>query len=255
MPDATLASLFAAQVARTPQAPAVVFEDTTLTYEQLDGRAEPSPGGCGHAAPAPSGTSRSPLPRSAELMVALLGVLKSGAPTCPSDLDYPADRVAFMLGDSGARTVVTTAEAAGRLPAVPGLELLVIEATEESEEAAGTDAAGGVAEEPRVQQAEPDHPAYLIYTSGSTGRPKGVAVTHRAIVNRLAWMQGEYGLTADDRVLQKTPASFDVSVWEFFWALIEGATVVLARPEGHRDPAYLADLMRARRITTLHFVP
>ncbi|MYV68438.1 AMP-binding protein, partial [Streptomyces sp. SID2131] len=94
-----------------------------------------------------------------------------------------------------------------------------------------------------------------IYTSGSTGRPKGVAVTHRAIVNRLAWMQGEYGLTADDRVLQKTPASFDVSVWEFFWAPTTGATVVLARPDGHRDPGYLAELIRAERITTLHFVP
>lgn len=88
--------------------------------------------------------------------------------------------------------------------------------------------------------AGPDDPAYLIYTSGSTGLPKGVVVTHRAVVNRLAWMQGQYGLTADDRVLQKTPASFDVSVWEFFWALCEGAAVVLARPDGHRDPAYLA---------------
>ncbi|WP_332459822.1 amino acid adenylation domain-containing protein [Nocardiopsis gilva] len=104
-------------------------------------------------------------------------------------------------------------------------------------------------------QAAPDDPAYLIYTSGSTGRPKGVAVTHRAIVNRLAWMQDQYGLTADDRVLQKTPSSFDVSVWEFFWALCEGAAVVLARPDGHRDPAYLADLIRLRGITTLHFVP
>ncbi|MEV4195419.1 amino acid adenylation domain-containing protein, partial [Streptomyces toxytricini] len=112
--------------------------------------------------------------------------------------------------------------------------------------------AGGT---PARPAAGPDHPAYLIYTSGSTGRPKGVAVTHRAIVNRLAWMQDAYRLTPDDRVLQKTPSGFDVSVWEFFWALTAGAAVVLARPEGHRDPAYLADLIRARRITTLHFVP
>ncbi|MEU8350899.1 amino acid adenylation domain-containing protein, partial [Streptomyces sp. NPDC048845] len=109
--------------------------------------------------------------------------------------------------------------------------------------------------EPPVAGPDPDHPAYLIYTSGSTGRPKGVTVTHRAIVNRLAWMQGQYGLHADDRVLQKTPSSFDVSVWEFFWPLTEGAAVVLARPDGHRDPAYLAGLIRAERITTLHFVP
>ncbi|EGX58618.1 NRPS/siderophore biosynthesis protein, partial [Streptomyces zinciresistens K42] len=101
----------------------------------------------------------------------------------------------------------------------------------------------------------PDDPAYLIYTSGSTGLPKGVVVTHRAIVNRLAWMQDAYGLRGDDRVLQKTPSSFDVSVWEFFWPLLEGAAVVLARPDGHRDPAYLAALVRARSVTTMHFVP
>ena len=95
----------------------------------------------------------------------------------------------------------------------------------------------------------------MLFTSGSTGRPKGVAVSHRAIVNRLAWMQGEYGLRADDRVLQKTPATFDVSVWEFFWPLLQGAAVVLARPGGHRDPRYLAGLIDAAGITTLHFVP
>ncbi|MYU19656.1 AMP-binding protein, partial [Streptomyces sp. SID8361] len=94
-----------------------------------------------------------------------------------------------------------------------------------------------------------------IYTSGSTGRPKGVVVPHRGIVNRLAWMQGQYGLAMDDRVLQKTPAGFDVSVWEFFWTLTEGATLVVARPGGHKDPAYLAGLVRDQRVTTLHFVP
>src|SRR6202011_3452897 len=99
------------------------------------------------------------------------------------------------------------------------------------------------------------HPAYVIYTSGSTGKPKGVVVTEEAIVNRLRWMQGEYALGQDDRVLQKTPASFDVSVWEFFWPLIEGATLVLAKPEGHRDPAYLTELIAVEKITTLHFVP
>ncbi|MFD3699421.1 amino acid adenylation domain-containing protein [Streptomyces sp. NPDC058646] len=246
--DATLASLFAAQVARTPGAPAVVFEDTTLDYAELDRRAEALARRLRARGAGPEQFVAVAVPRSAELMVALLGVHKAGAAYLPLDLDYPADRVAFMLADSGARTVVTTADAAGRLPAVPGLAHVLVDRDEEA--AATADAAG-----PAVTPAGPDHPAYLIYTSGSTGRPKGVAVTHRAIVNRLAWMQGEYGLTADDRVLQKTPSSFDVSVWEFFWALVEGATVVLARPDGHRDPAYLADLIRTRRITTLHFVP
>ncbi|GGW03189.1 hypothetical protein GCM10010230_37770 [Streptomyces narbonensis] len=248
VPEATLASLFAASVARTPHAPAVVFEDTTLTYAELDRRAEALARRLRARGAGPERYVAVAVPRSAELMVALLGVLRSGAAYLPVDLDYPADRVAFMLGDSGARTVVTTAEAAGRLPAVPGLDRVLVDAGPGPDEEPGT-------AEPVPAVAGPDHPAYLIYTSGSTGRPKGVAVTHRAIVNRLAWMQHAYGLTADDRVLQKTPSSFDVSVWEFFWALTEGAAVVLARPDGHRDPAYLARLIRDSAVTTAHFVP
>ncbi|MFJ1578164.1 amino acid adenylation domain-containing protein [Streptomyces sp. NPDC088182] len=246
--DATLASLFAAQVERTPHAPAVVFEDTTLTYAELDRRAEALARRLRARGAGPERFVAVAVPRSAELMVALLGVHKAGAAYLPVDLDYPADRVAFMLADSGARTVVTTGDAAGRLPGVPGLGHLVVDHDEEVPDTPDTPDTPGA-------HAGPDHPAYLIYTSGSTGRPKGVTVTHRAIVNRLGWMQGAYGLTADDRVLQKTPSSFDVSVWEFFWALVEGATVVLARPDGHRDPAYLAELIHARRITTAHFVP
>ncbi|XCW06145.1 amino acid adenylation domain-containing protein [Streptomyces sp. HUAS MG47] len=250
VPDATLVSLIAAQAARTPDAPAVVFDDTTLTYAELDRRAEALAGRLRARGAGPEEYVAVAVPRSAELMVALLGVLKAGAAYLPVDLDYPAERVAFMLTDSGARTVVITPDAAARLPRVEGLDHLVLDA-EDQAEGSGRSGMPGTSGCP----ARPDHPAYLIYTSGSTGRPKGVAVTHRAIVNRLAWMQDAYGLTADDRVLQKTPSSFDVSVWEFFWALTVGATVVLARPDGHRDPAYLADLIRSRRITTTHFVP
>ncbi|WP_328940793.1 amino acid adenylation domain-containing protein [Streptomyces sp. NBC_00250] len=261
VPEATLASLFAAWVARTPHAPAVAFDDITLSYTELDERAEALARRLRARGAGPERYVAVAVPRSAELMVALLGVHKAGAAYLPVDLDYPADRVAFMLADSGARLVVTTAEAAGRIPAGAGLEHLVI-GTGESEETSTGELWGTLAGEPGetstgapARAAGPDHPAYLIYTSGSTGRPKGVAVTHRAIVNRLAWMQSAYGLTADDRVLQKTPSSFDVSVWEFFWALSEGATVVLARPDGHRDPEYLARLIADRGITTTHFVP
>ncbi|MFE2415373.1 non-ribosomal peptide synthase/polyketide synthase [Streptomyces hokutonensis] len=244
VPATTLADSVAVQAARTPDATAVVFDGTTLTYAELDARAEELA-----ARLRAKGAGRErfvavAVPRSAELMVALLGVLKSGAAYLPLDLDYPAERLAYMLADSGATMVVTTQRDADRLPSVEGLDVLRVDAE-------GEEALFGGADDP----ARPDDPAYLIYTSGSTGRPKGVVVTHRAIGNRLAWMQGAYQLTADDGVLQKTPSSFDVSVWEFFWALREGAAVVLAAPDGHRDPAYLARLIQAEGVTTMHFVP
>ncbi|MCI2417435.1 amino acid adenylation domain-containing protein [Saccharopolyspora sp. K220] len=238
VPERTLVSAFNEQLTRTPEANAVRYEGAELTYAELDRQAEALARRLRARGAGPEQVVAVAVPRSAELVVALLGVLKSGAAYLPVDLDYPADRVAFMLADSGARLVVTQSDI--ELPG--GLERIVVGDREE------------VADVPAVQ-AKPDQPAYLIYTSGSTGRPKGVVVTHRAIVNRLAWMQGAYGLTTDDRVLQKTPSSFDVSVWEFFWPLLEGAAVVLARPDGHRDPAYVAELIREEQITTAHFVP
>ncbi|WP_427923869.1 non-ribosomal peptide synthase/polyketide synthase [Streptomyces sp. cg40] len=245
VPATTLAADFAAQVARTPDATAVVYDGATpLTYAELDARAEVLAARLRARGAGRERFVAVAVPRSAELMVALLGVLKSGAAYLPLDLDYPAERLAYMLADSGATTVVTTERDADRLPSVEGLDVLRVDAE-------GEEALFGGAED----LARPDDPAYLIYTSGSTGRPKGVVVTHRAIGNRLAWMQGAYQLTAEDRVLQKTPSSFDVSVWEFFWALREGAAVVLAAPDGHRDPAYLARLIQAEGITTMHFVP
>ncbi|WP_086784436.1 non-ribosomal peptide synthetase [Streptomyces caniscabiei] len=253
VPEITLAEGFAAQVARTPDATAVVFEDERLSYAELDFRAEELAVRLRDRGAGPGAFVAVAVPRSTELMVALLGVLKSGAAYLPVDLDYPADRVAHMLADSGATTVVTLAATADRLPApspsaggnAPSVLLL------DTSDASSADASTA----PATGPARPDDPAYLIYTSGSTGLPKGVVVTHRAIVNRLAWTQGAYGLGPDDRVLQKTPSSFDVSVWEFFWPLLEGATVVLARPDGHRDPAYLAELVREQAVTTMHFVP
>ncbi|MFE7841049.1 amino acid adenylation domain-containing protein [Streptomyces sp. NPDC057474] len=248
VPETTLAERFAAQVARTPDATAVVFEGERLSYAELDARAQELAARLRGRGARPGTFVAVAVPRSAELMVALLGVLKSGAAYLPVDLDYPADRVTHMLADSGATTVVTLSATADRLPernvpSVPSVLLL---------DALDDEPAGNVI---APVAARPDDPAYLIYTSGSTGLPKGVVVTHRAIANRLAWTQGEYGLGPDDRVLQKTPSSFDVSVWEFFWPLLEGATVVLARPDGHRDPAYLAGLVREQAVTTMHFVP
>ncbi|TKK77221.1 amino acid adenylation domain-containing protein, partial [Herbidospora galbida] len=238
---ATLSRKIAEQAARTPHALAVVYEDTRLTYAELDARAAEL------AARLRAGRGdvvAVAVPRSEQLMIALLAVLKSGAAYLPIDTGYPADRIAYMLADSGATTVIR------------GRELKVEISGGERHPALVPDAAPDPVDDGRPHPlARPGDPAYLIYTSGSTGRPKGAVVSHEAIVNRLEWMQGAYPLQADDRILQKTPASFDVSVWEFFWALCEGAAVVFARPDGHHDPAYLAGLITAERVTTMHFVP
>jgi amino acid adenylation domain-containing protein len=186
------------------------------------------------------------LERSPELIVALLATLKAGGAYVPLDPAYPAERLAFMLADARPAVVLTARELQAALPPseVPTLCLDTLDL-----DAAELD--GPLPALPVL----PDSLAYVIYTSGSTGRPKGAMNTHRAIVNRLAWMQETYTLSAADRVVQKTPASFDVSVWEFFWPLLTGATLVLARPGGHQDPEYLRQTIAAQAITTLHFVP
>ncbi|MDT0378187.1 amino acid adenylation domain-containing protein [Streptomyces sp. DSM 42041] len=225
----TLPALFAAQVRRTPDAVAVVFEDETLTYRELDARADDLARRLRRRGAGPEGCVAVALPRSLDLVVALYAVHKAGAAYLPVDPDYPRDRVAAMLAD-----------------AAPVVHLTPGTLRELRDEAPSSSA---------LTVVTPRHPAYVIYTSGSTGRPKGVTVPHEAIVNRLCWMQHAYGLTAGEAVLQKTPSSFDVSVWEFFWPLTVGATLVVARPGGHREPEYLARLVRSRGITTLHFVP
>ncbi|GAA0280040.1 hypothetical protein GCM10010302_17240 [Streptomyces polychromogenes] len=251
LPARTLAELLEEQAARTPDATAVVFGETSLTYRELDARAGRLAALLGSLGVGPDSVVAVSLPRSAELVVALCAVLRAGGAYLPLDADYPAERIAYMLADARPAAVLTTRELAAALPAaVAGVPVVEVDAdrTRELLAALPDGYAPAVAASPRDA-------AYLIYTSGSTGRPKGVLVPHAAIVNRLLWMQDEYGLTGRDRVLQKTPSSFDVSVWEFFWPLISGATLVVARPGGHRDPAYLAELVRDAGITTVHFVP
>ncbi|MEV7097596.1 amino acid adenylation domain-containing protein [Amycolatopsis sp. NPDC051045] len=239
VPAVTVPELFAAQVARTPDHPALVFEDEELTYAELDAVSDRLARVLAARGAGPERVVALALPRSTHLVTAIVAVLKTGAAYLPLDPGYPADRIAFMLEDAGPALVLAVKDTA-----VPGAVLLD-----------DPDTLTGVPEAPLEVVLRPENPAYVIYTSGSTGRPKGVVVPHAGIVNRLLWMQAEYGLTAEDRVLQKTPSSFDVSVWEFLWPLITGATEVLARPDGHKDPAYLARLIRDRAITTVHFVP
>ncbi|MFJ6000412.1 amino acid adenylation domain-containing protein [Streptomyces sp. NPDC092370] len=246
VPDTTLTALLAEQVARTPEATAMVFEGSELTYAELDARAERVAAWLTRQGAGPGAAVAVALPRSSELLVALAAVLRSGAAYLPVDPGYPADRIAYMIEDARPVAVLTDTATLGLLP---GASTTVL--TLDGPEAAALPPAEGTP----AAAVSPADPAYVIYTSGSTGRPKGVVVPHSAIVNRLLWTQGEYGLTPADRVLQKTPSSFDVSVWEFFWPLITGAALVVARPKGHLDPRYLARLIQEQAVTTAHFVP
>ncbi|MHA6616154.1 non-ribosomal peptide synthase/polyketide synthase [Pseudonocardia sp. DLS-67] len=223
----TLRSRFEHWAARTPETTAVVFEGASISYGELNARANR----LAHSLIAQGVTRGSVvavvLERSVELIVALYAVHKAGAAYLPVDPGYPAERVAFMLDDAAPAHVIDD-------PAtVP------------------TD---GDPSNPDVP-VSPADPAYVIYTSGSTGRPKGVVVPHGAAANFLSWMQETYRLEPGEPTLLKTPSSFDASLRELFWPLLSGATMVIARPEGHKDAAYLAELIQTHRITTAQFVP
>ncbi|MFF0740410.1 amino acid adenylation domain-containing protein [Streptomyces sp. NPDC004111] len=252
LPAATLPDLFQAQAARTPDATAVVFGDDRLSYADLNARANRLARLLAGRGAGPETLVAVQLERSTDLVVALLAVLKTGAGYLPVDPDHPAERVTGLLADAQPVLLLTT----GALSPVDSGQVRCLRLDDRElaltlGELPATDLADG----DRTRGLLVDHPAYVIYTSGSTGRPKGVTLTHRGLANRLAWMQGAYGLTAGDRVVQKTPFGFDVSVWEFFWPLLEGAALVVARPGGHRDPTYLAELIRRERVTVAHFVP
>ncbi|UZI32654.1 non-ribosomal peptide synthetase [Streptomyces sp. VB1] len=252
-PDTTLPELFEAQAARTPGREAVVYLGEALSYEELDTRADALAHVLRGLGAGPEGLVALAVPRSAELIVSLLAVLKTGAAYLPLDPDHPAERIAAMLADACPTVLVTTTAALGRLPSAEALPRLLLDNP-------ATPAALCEAPSPRpagdgALRLLPRNPANVIYTSGSTGTPKGVVNTHEGLVNRLLWMQDRYGLDATDRVLQKTSCGFDVSGWEFFWPLVTGATLVVAEPERHKDPAYLAALIAEQNITTVHFVP
>jgi amino acid adenylation domain-containing protein/non-ribosomal peptide synthase protein (TIGR01720 family) len=242
------------QAERSPGAVALAWEGGSLSYAGLDARSNRLARrlrrlGAGPDVPVAICAERSP-----DLVVGLLAILKAGGTYLPLDPSYPRERLELMVEDalSGVKAPVLLAQQglahlfAGS-PAAARTHLVLLDGEEDAGAGESTGSLDG--------GAGPDHLAYVIYTSGSTGRPKGVMNTHRAICNRLLWMQEAFGLTSADRVLQKTPVSFDVSVWELFWPLLTGARLVLARPGGHRDGAYLVRLIEEQEITTLHFVP
>ncbi|KYF79126.1 hypothetical protein BE11_45185 [Sorangium cellulosum] len=244
--DLRVHELFEAQAERTPDAVAVIFDEKQLSYRALNERANQVAHALRKRGVGPDGLVAIAAERSVEMVVGLLGILKAGGAYVPIDPEYPADRIAFMLEDAGAPVLLSQWPVASRLPAHRA-EVLCLDADRAEIDREPT---GNLA-----VPVSPDNLAYTIYTSGSTGRPKGAGNSHRGLLNRLQWMQERYGLTARDRVLQKTPFSFDVSVWELFWPLMTGAGLVVAGPGDHRDGERLVELITRHDVTTLHFVP
>jgi amino acid adenylation domain-containing protein/thioester reductase-like protein len=252
--DKCIHQLFAEQALLRPQQTAVICGGRSLDYQGLmeqscDLALYLQSQGIG-----PDRVVGLCMERSMEMMLSIMGTELAGGAYLPLDPVYPDDRLAYMLHDSHAEIVLTLEKFRNRLRFLSQNARLIaldVEWPEIARRAAELKAQGCRLRE----DVTPRNVAYVIYTSGSTGKPKGVMVEHQALVNRIHWMQKKYSLTADDRVLQKTPYSFDVSVWEFFWPLMAGASLVFAAPEGHKDVPYLGELINQASITTLHFVP
>ncbi|AUG07230.1 non-ribosomal peptide synthetase [Pseudomonas sp. S09G 359] len=243
--QSSVQQLIEAQVERTPDEVALTAGEQQLSYRELNRRANRLAHHLVGLGVGPDVLVGIALERSVEMVVALLAVLKAGGAYVPLDPDYPTERLAYMQADSGIRWLLSHSALTDDLPQVDGVQRLLLDQLA---------LAGSAEHNPQVAVAG-ENLAYVIYTSGSTGQPKGAGNRHSALTNRLCWMQDAYGLTAADNVLQKTPFSFDVSVWEFFWPLLAGARLVMAAPGAHRDPAQLIEVISREQISTLHFVP
>ncbi|PTR22847.1 non-ribosomal peptide synthase protein (TIGR01720 family)/amino acid adenylation domain-containing protein [Rhodococcus sp. OK519] len=248
VPASTLPELFGAQVARTPDAPAVSYGDATLSYADFDARVNRLARYLVEAGVGPGTAVGIGMDRSIDLLVSVHAVVTAGGAYVPIDPTQPADRIEYVIEQAEPALVLTDSVNRRLLPGVAPVVSL---------DAVDLDRFGSapLTSSDRLGTPQPLDTAYVIFTSGSTGRPKGVAVPHSGIVNRLLWMQDSYTLDSSDVVLQKTPVTFDVSVWELFWPLQVGAHLVIAEPDGHRDPGYLEQVVRDHGVTTIHFVP
>jgi amino acid adenylation domain-containing protein len=242
----TIQEAIAARSQECPEHIAILAGDVAVTYAELDRRANRCAVYLRELGVGPDMLVALMLERSVEMIVALLATLKAGGAYVPLDPQYPRERLKMMLEDSGAAVLITQASLVERASDFAGTAICLDEQSPPEAECLADSVSGS---------SGADDLAYVIYTSGSTGEPKGCMISQAAIVNRLEWMQAEYRLVPSDRVLQKTPYTFDVSVWEFFWPLMYGATLVLARPAGHKDAEYLCDLIVERGVTVCHFVP
>ena len=243
LPATTLSALVADQARKTPDAPALADAHWQFSYREMRQQVVALAQLLRQRGVKPGDSVAVALPRSVFLTLALHGIVEAGAAWLPLDTGYPDDRLRMMLEDARPSLLITSEDQLARFSDIPGLESLCYQ----QPLAAGDDAP--------LALSKPDHTAYIIFTSGSTGRPKGVMVGQTAIVNRLLWMQDRYPLSAQDVVAQKTPCSFDVSVWEFWWPFIAGAQLVMAEPEAHRDPQAMQQFFARYGVTTTHFVP
>ncbi|MGW4531412.1 non-ribosomal peptide synthase/polyketide synthase [Nocardia sp. NPDC004340] len=250
VPDLFLHQGFDSQVARTPKNRALVFGDTELTYTEFSERANRLARHLIAAGVGPESLVVLAMARSVELVVAMYAVLRAGGAYVPVDPAHPAERIGHILATAGPHSVLTTRRDGFTLPETIDVPLHHLDELNLEDYSAAK-----IGDKERHGVLHPDHPAYVLFTSGSTGKPKGVAVTHRAIANQLAWMQAEYGVRAQDVYLQKTATTFDVSLWGYFLPLRAGATLVVATPDGHRDPRYIAETIARHQVTLTDFVP
>ncbi len=241
----TLPSLFEQQVIRTPDAIALSTDNESISYREFNARANQLARHLQQSGVAADVVVGVYAERSLEMMIALYAILKAGGAYLPLDPSHPADRVDFMVSDSGIKLILTQIKFSGQL-AFDDVTVVYVDNTELWQHKAANDVNADT---------QIDNLAYMLYTSGSTGKPKGALIEHRSVVNRLLWMQEAFALEPGESVLQKTPYTFDVSVWELFWPMQTGARLVIAKPEGHKDTDYLTTLICSENITTTHFVP
>ncbi|WP_218276613.1 non-ribosomal peptide synthetase, partial [Pseudomonas sp. HMWF032] len=244
-PQVFLSERISQQAARTPQAPALVFGEQTLSYAELEARINQLANRLRSFGVQRGSLVGISLERSLELVIGLHAIVRAGGAYVPLDPEYPLERLAYLLEDSGVDLLLSHSALVERLPLPAGLKALCLDREDCSAEPVT----------PPAISLQGNDLAYVIYTSGSTGKPKGAGNSHEALANRILWMQEAYQLGAGDVVLQKTPFSFDVSVWEFFWPLITGACLAVAAPGDHRDPQKLVELIQRHKVSTLHFVP
>ncbi|WP_143734335.1 AMP-binding protein, partial [Porphyromonas gingivalis] len=246
--DKTIIQMFEEQVKRTPQNKAVIYENTFLTYAELNKMANKF----GNYLKELIDIKKDDLiviclDRSQNMLITILAILKSGAAYVPIGTDYPEERIKYVIKDTRSKALITEKRFENKLRKLTNVtSLICVDCVEEWSQC--SDANLNV-------ERDVNSLAYVIYTSGTTGNPKGVMIENRSVVNRIVWMNNEYPLHKNDRILQKTPYTFDVSVWELFWANWYGACIVFAKPDGHKDSVYLAETIRKEQITVIHFVP